>query len=337
MTTLSGSARRTFFVVVFILGCVALLRPNLNAPAQEAPKYTIEEYNAYKAIADESDPAKKMDLIMQFFNTYPKTTLKVNVVADFETMLKKLADTKRWTQVISMGKQFLTVVPDDALTIALLADGYAETKDYRQFVVFGEEMYRTNPSGNLAYAMAKAYKELGNNAKFIEWGEKTVSKLPDNYEILLEIAVIYSDSQRNAEADKYARQCLRALQAAKKPEQTSEKDWTTYTTRAYTACYLIIGSAAYQKQDYVNAIPNLESSLKYNSRNDTAYYWLGQSYWNTQKIDLAMLNFAKASLLGGRTAAAAKQQLENLYKQTHRGSLVGLEKIIDVARAQLIK
>jgi tetratricopeptide (TPR) repeat protein len=321
--------------MVFILGCVALTRPNLNALAQEAPQYTIEEYNAYKAIADESDPARKMDLIMQFFKTYPKTTLKINVVADFETMLKKLADAKRWTQVISMGKQFLTVVPDDALTIALLADGYAETKDYKQFVVFGEETYRANPSGNLAYAMAKAYKELGNNAKFVEWGEKTVLKLPDNYEIMLEMAVIYSDSQRNAEADKYAKQCLRTLQAAKKPEQTSEKDWATYTTHAYTACYLIIGGTAYQKQDYVNAIPNLESSLRYNSRNDTAYYWLGQSYWNTQKIDLAMLNFAKASVLGGRTAGAAEQQLENLYRQTHRGSLVGLEKIKEIAKAQL--
>jgi tetratricopeptide (TPR) repeat protein len=335
MTALSGSTRRTFLLVVFVLGCVALTRPNLTALAQENPPYTIEEYNAYKAIADESDSAKKMDLIMQFFKTYPKSTLKPNVVSDFETMVKKLADAKRWTQVISMGKQFLTVVPDDALTIALLANGYAETKDYKQFVVFGEEMYRTNPSGNLAYAIAKAYKELGNNAKFVEWGEKTVSKLPDNYEILLEVAVIYSDSQRNAEADKYAKQCLRALQAAKRPEQTSEKDWATYTTRAYTACYLIIGTTAYLKQDYANAIANFESSLKYNSRNDTPYYYLGLSYWNMRKIDMALLNFAKASLLGGRTAGAAEQQLQNLYKQTHGGSLAGLEKIKEVAKAQI--
>jgi tetratricopeptide (TPR) repeat protein len=317
--------------VVFILGCVALIRPNLSALAQETPQYTIEEYNAYKAIADESDPAKKMDLIMQFFKTYPKTTLKPNVVADFQTMLNKLANTKKWTQVISMGKQFLTVVPDDALTIALLADGYAETKDYKQFAVFAEEAYRRNPSGSLAYQIAKAYQSLGNNAKLAEWAEKAVAKLPENYEMLLQLAIIYGDSNRNAEAEKYAKQCLKVVLATAKPEQMSEKDWNSYKMGSY----YIIGKAAYDKQDFANAISNLENSLRFNPRNQTACYMLGRCYWETQKIDRALVNFAKASLLGGSTAGPAKQQLENLYKQTHHGSLAGLERIIEIAKAEL--
>jgi tetratricopeptide (TPR) repeat protein len=335
MSPLSGSVHRVL-LLAFIVSCVVLVRPNVNVLAQET-QYTTEEYNAYQAITGEADPAKKMELILQFFKTYPKTTLRPHIVSDFQETLKNLRDAKKWTQVVTLGRQFIAVVPDDPYTIALVAEGYSETKNYQQFVVFGEEVYRAKPTGNLAYAMAKAYKELGNNTKFIEWGEKTLANLPDNYEIMLEMAIIYSDNQRNAEADKYAKQCLKVIQATKRPEQMAEKDWTAYTSRAFQACYLIIGSAAFQKQDYVNAIPNLENSLKYNSRNDMAYYWLGQSYWQARNTTMALKNFAKAMLLNGRSAVPAKQQLENLYKQTHQNSLVGLDKVTALAKAELEK
>jgi len=335
MTTLSGSTRR-MLLLAFILGCLVLIRPSPNALAQETPQYTVEEYGAFQGITGESDPAKKMELILHFFKAYPKSTLKQYIVSDFQGMLKTLQDAKRWTQVITVGRQFLTVVADDAYTVALVAAGYSETKNYQQFVVFGEESYKTHPTGNLAYNMAKAYKSLGNTAKFLEWADRTVQKLPDNYEMFFELARYYGDAERYAEADKYSKQCLKAVQAATKPAQTSEKDWATYTRQIQMACYYIIGSGAYKRQDYANAISNLENSLKFNPRNDTACYFLGMSYWQTQqRIDRALVNFAKASLLGGAIAATAKQQLENLYKQTHRGSLVGLEKVIAVAKAEL--
>ncbi|MBZ5496519.1 MAG: tetratricopeptide repeat protein [Acidobacteriia bacterium] len=335
MTSLSGSTIRVL-LVAFILGGVALIHPNLNAPAQEKPpQYTVEEYGAYQAITGEPDPAKKMDLILKFFKEYPKSELQQHITADFQSMLKSLSDAKKWPQVVTAGRQFLSVVPGDTYTIALVADAYSASKNYPQFVIFGEEAYRANPSGNLAYAIAKAYKEIGNNAKFVEWGEKTVSKLPDNYEIMLQMAIIYSDNQRTAEADKYAKQCLKVIQAAKRPEQMAEKDWTTYTTGAFTACYYIIGTAAYQNQQFPAAIPNLENSIKYNPRNDYAYYWLGMSYWQTRNTSMALKNFAKAMLLNGRSAAPAKQQLENLWRQTHQNSLMGLDKVIAAARAEL--
>jgi tetratricopeptide (TPR) repeat protein len=334
MTSLSGSTRRAI-LMVFIAGCVMIVRPHLTAIAQENPQYTVEEYDAYKAITRESDPVKKMDLITQFFKTYPKSTLKPNVTADFQEALKNLRDAKKWPQVIALGRQFLTAVPDDAYVVALVAEGYSETKNFQQFVIFGEATYKTNPSGNLAYAMAKAYKELSNNVKYLEWGEKTIAALPDNYETILEMAIIYSDNQRIAESDKYAKQCLKVLQAAKKPEQMSERDWAAYTSRAYQACYLIIGSSAYQRQEYTAAIPQLENSLKYNARNDMALYWLGDCYWQARNTAQALRNYAKASLLNGRAAVPAKTKLENLYKQTHQNSLTGLDRVIASAKAEL--
>jgi hypothetical protein len=336
MTTLSGSTRKVFFLFFFI-ACLAMMRTPAVAVAQETAQYTAEEYAAYQAIAAEADPAKKMDLILKFHKDYPKSALMQYITADFNNMLKGLQDAKRWTQIVTVGRQFLTVVPDDAYTIALVAAGYSETKNYQQFIVFGEAAYKTNPSGNLAYAMAKAYKELRNNPKMVEWAEKTVQKLPDNYEMLFELARVFADSERYAESDKYARQCLKVIQAAARPEQTPEKEWANYTSQLQMACYYIIGTGAFKRNDFANAIPNLENSVKINKRNDTAYYFLGESYVYAQKTSLALLNWAKASLLGGQVAVPAKQKLENLYKQTHGGSLAGLDKILAMAKAELSK
>ena len=180
MTILSSSTRKTI-ILAFILGCLVLIHPNLMALAQENPQYTTEEYSAMQGITGESDPGKKTEMILQFFKTYPKSTLKQYIVSDFQGALKTLQDAKKWTQIITVGRQFLTVVPDDAYTVALVAAGYAETKNYQQFVVFGEEVYKTNPNGILAYNVAKAYQSLGNTAKFVEWADRTVQKLPDNY------------------------------------------------------------------------------------------------------------------------------------------------------------
>ena len=100
MTSLSGSIFKSFLFAVFFLGCMALMPSGPIAFAQETPQYTAEEYAAYLAVAAEADPAKKMELILNFFKTYPKSTLAQHVTADFQTMLKNLQDAKKWAQSI---------------------------------------------------------------------------------------------------------------------------------------------------------------------------------------------------------------------------------------------
>jgi tetratricopeptide (TPR) repeat protein len=267
--------------------------------------------------------------------TYPKSTLRQFIASDFEGALKSLQDVKKWPQIATLGRQFLAVFPDDAYAIALVTTAYEETKNYTQLAAFAEEMYKTKPSNELAYTIARAYRSLNNTPKLIQWAERVVSQDTDNYEMFFELARSYGDTERNVEAEKYARLCLKSIQAAAKPEGTPDKTWSDYVSQIQMACYFIVGNAAFKKSDYPNAISNLESSLKYNPRNGMACYFLGQSYWQSQKIDLALKNFAKASILGGATAQPAKQYLENLYRQTHRNSLVGLEKVIAAAKAEI--
>jgi tetratricopeptide (TPR) repeat protein len=334
MLSRSGSIRKTVFLA-FIFAGMTLVCPIGYVQAQDPPQYSVEEYNAYQAITAEPDPAKKVEMIAGFFKTYPKSTLKTHVVGDFQGALKTLQDGKKWQQIITVGKQFLTVIPDDDYAIALVTAAYEETKNYGPLAAFGEECYKTKPSKELAYTIARAYRGANNNAKLLQWAEKVVAQDPNNYEMLFELARGYGDMERNAEAEKYSKQCLKVIQSAARPEGTSESTWNNYTSQIQMACYFIIGNAAFKRSDYANAIPNLEGSLKINPRNGPAHYFLAQSYWQTQKTDLAMRSFAKAFLLGGQTATPAKANLDNLWKQTHRGLLTGEDQFIAAMKAEI--
>ena len=220
-----------------------------------------------------------MELLAKFLQDRPQSALRQNVVADYYGMLQKLQGEEKWPDLVAAGERFLTVVPDDELTVSALAAGYQKTKDQKKFVVFGEKVFAKKPEGTTAYYLAQAYKDLKNDAKFIEWGEKTVSLLPDNHEILLELTKKFGEAKKNAQAAKYARQTIKALQSTSKPEGATDKLWKDYTTHAYATCYNVIGNVAYEQQDYGGAITNLENTLKYYSKNDLAYYHLAHSYW----------------------------------------------------------
>jgi tetratricopeptide (TPR) repeat protein len=138
-----------------------------------------------------------------------------------------------------------------------------------------------------------------------------------------------------AQALKYARMCLKALPTAKKPNEVNELAWKNKVDAGYAVAYGVIGADAYQKNNYNEAISNFASSVKYYKNNDSAYYHMGMSYWRENKLEPAMLNFAKAYLLRGATAAAAKKYLDQLWASGHRGSTVGEDRVLDKARQDL--
>jgi len=305
------------------------------ARAQEQAQYTAEEYKAYQAVTAEADPAKKAEMVVAFLKERPQSTLRPHVIGDYQKMMQELDKSGNSASVIAAGEQFITAVPDDILTISLLATAYQKTKNNAKFVVYGEKVFDASPNGNIAYYLAKAYLEMKNDAKFVVWGEKTVGFMPDNYEILLELTKVFGEARRYPQAIKYGRMCLKAFQSATKPEAMAEKDWKAFSTHLYATCYYIVGSSGFETKDYTTAVSNLESSTKYFSRNEMAYYKLAQSYWQQNRIDLAMKNFAKAYLLNGSSSRAARQYLDQLYKSTHQQSLVGIERVIEKAKEEL--
>ena len=330
MNSPSVSSISKIFLGLLFAACLAL-KPN---PVQ-AQEYTEEEYQAYQAIAAENDSGKKMDMILAFVKKQPKSSLRKNVFAEYQTIIANLQKEKKWDESITLGRRFLDAVPDDDFTFRALAAAYSATNNTSGFAAFGEKAYATKPSAPLALAIAKAYLGLGNDAKFLQWGQKVVAEDPGNIEILDEMTRKYLSRQDMANAVKYSRMSLKALPTAKKPDNIGEQDWKNQTNMQYATAYYAIGTDAYQKQNYSGAISSLDNAVKYYKRNDYAYYFLGVSYWQSNKLQAAMLNFAKAYVLKGSTSAEAKKHLEELWKSSHRGSLAGVERVVQQAQQDL--
>jgi tetratricopeptide (TPR) repeat protein len=320
---------KTLLSTLFVVYLVCT--PNL----MRAQDYTEEEYKAYQDIQAEKNDVKKTDMIVKFLRDNPKTALRKHVTAEFQKVLVSLQKEKKWSEVISLGHKFLDVAPNDDFTVTTLAAAYSATNNTKGFATFGEKAYASRPSPQLAFAIAKAYQSLGNDAKFLQWGEKTLAGDPENVEMLAEMTRRSLAARRTAEAVKYAKMCLKALPNAKKPESTDQQTWKNTLDATYATAYGTIGAAAYQNRNYAQAISNLDNAVKYFKRNEIAYYYLGMSYWQQNKLEAAMLNFAKAYILRGSTANSAKQYLDQLWKSSHRGSLAGVDRVIERAQQDL--
>ncbi len=323
---------KTLLTILFVLCLVST--PNL-VQAVQAQEYTEEDYKAFQDIQAEKDDAKKVDMIVKFLREKPKNGLRPNLVAEYQKVMVSLGSEKKWTQVIALGDKFLDVAPSDDITIKSLAAAYEATGNSKGFATFGEKVYASKPSAELAMAIARAYQKLGNDAKYFQWREKVLASDPDNIEILMDMMKKYMAGQNFPQAVKYAKTSLQALTTAKKPASLGDQAWRELQNQAYAIAYGVLGANAYQNNNYAEAIRNFDSAVKYYKRNDVAYYHLGMCYWRQNKLDAAMLNFAKAYIIRGSVANSAKQYLDQLWKSSHRNSLAGQERVIERAQQDL--
>ena len=278
-----------------------------------AQEYTEEEYKVFQDVQAEKDAAKKIDMIVAFLKEKPKNALRPNMVAEGQKVIVELSNAKKWSQLIAVGDKFIDVVPNDTITVNALTAAYSETGNMKGFAAMGEKAYAAKPSADLAMALARAYQQLGNEAKALQWREKVLAADPDNIEILMETMKKYAATQNMAQASKYAKQCLTLLPKATKPAGMNDQTWKSTTDNAYAVAYGVIGQEAYAKNQFAAAIPNQENAVKYYKRNDGAYFALGMSYWQSRKLDAAMLNFAKAYIIRGAYANSAKGQLDKIF------------------------
>jgi tetratricopeptide (TPR) repeat protein len=325
---------KTLISLLFVASLI--LAPNLvraQEPTEEEKQ--AKEYETYQKIAAEKDTAQKVDMAIKFLKESPKSTYKPNVISEYQKVILDLRKEQKWQEIISTCEKFVKVAPDDVFSITALAEAYSEAKNYKGFVAFAEKTYASNPNGEIAFEIAKAYKELGNEAKFMQWGEKTLASNPNNIDLLADLIRKASEQQNIALAVKYGKMCLKALPNAQKPHAVDAQKWKTYLDQLYATSYAVIGQSEHDHQNYIEAVKNLESAVKFFKNNDQAYLLLGDSYWRLNKIGPAELNFAKAYVIKGPASSSAKKQLDSLWSQTHKGSLEGLQIVIERARAEL--
>jgi tetratricopeptide (TPR) repeat protein len=299
-----------------------------------AQDYSEDDYKLFQDVQAEKDDAKKIDMIVAFLKEKPKNGLRPNMIAEGQKVIVDLSNAKKWSQIIALGDKFLDAAPNDTITINAMTAGYSETGNMKGFAAFGEKAFASKPSPELAMALAKAYQQLGNSSKALQWKEKVLAADPDNIELLTEAIQKNAQVQNMAQAVKYARQCLAALPKAQKPAGMNEVTWKNAADNAYAISYGVIGQDAYTKNQFGLAIKNLEEAVKYYKRMDAAYYALGMSYWQSRKLDAAMLNFAKAYVIRGAYANSAKAQLDKIFSSS-RMSSAAQQRVMERAQQDL--
>ena len=324
----SRNFSKVLLTILFVAGLV--VAPNVVL----AQEYTEEDYKVFQDVQAEKDDAKKVDMIVKFLTEKPKNQLRPNMINECQKVIVDLSNAEKWNQIIALGDKILDVAPNDDIVVRAMTVAYAKTNNTKGFATFGERVYASKPSPEFAMEISRAYQKLGNDAKAIQWKEKVLASDPDNIEILAEAMKRYAAAQNMAQAVKYARNCLKVLPTAKKPDSMDAATWKATTEQTYAIAYGVIGQDAFQKNQFGVAITNLENSVKYHKRNDGAYYALGMSYWQARKLDAAMLNFAKAYLIKGPNSASARTQLNKIF-QSSRVTPAAQQRVMDRAQQDL--
>jgi hypothetical protein len=322
---------KTLLSFLFIAGLI--LTPNL-ASAQEQTEEE-KEYKLMQDIQAEKDPAQKSEMAIKFLKEKPKSTYRPYVITEYQNGIVELQKQKKWAQVLSAGEKFISIAPDDSITVKALAAGYASTNNMKGFAIYGEKAYASAPSTELALQIAKAYKAVGNDAKYQQWAQKTLAADANNVDLLADMIRRALGQNDFAQASKHANAMLKALPAATKPDNMDAQEWKNAVNVNYAISYAAIGATAFNNRRYTEAIANLDSAVKYYKRMDMAYYFLGMAYWQQQKIAPAQLNFAKAYILKGSVSGQSYKYLQQLWSNSHRGSLAGMDTVINRAQLEL--
>ena len=106
--------------------------------------------------------------------------------------------------------------------------------------------------------------------------------------------------------------------------------------RDYTDGILANDMESLLKQGNFIAIRGLsERAIKARPKFGQMYLYYGVALKNDKRIEEALLAFAKGSLIKSTHQAKAKQQFDITYRSTTGGSLVGQDKVVAKAKAEL--
>jgi tetratricopeptide (TPR) repeat protein len=333
MKSPSISTYSKILLAVFFIAGLTLV-PQMSWAQEKAAELTDEEYKIYEDVKAEKDTAKKVDLIVQSLKEKPQSNLRKFFVPEFQQIIDGLNKENKWTQLIPLGEKFLSAVPNDKYTIKIMAFACEKTGNHKGVALYGEKIYASEPSPGLAADIAQAYQKSGNEEKYAQWREKASTSDPDSLQNLAEMTKKYVAGQNKAQASKTAKKIIGILPTAKKPANVDEATWKTIVSNAGAIAYAVVGSDAYESRRYAEAITNLDLSVKSFKRNEQAYFMLGMCYWQQNKLDAAMLNFAKVYLIKGSLSATAKKNLDQLATTTRRGA-AAVTRIVEQAQQDL--
>jgi tetratricopeptide (TPR) repeat protein len=329
------------FAVFSMAGAVAfaavLFQDDAAAEETAAEDMTQEEYDAYTKLYDtltaainEEDPAKRCDMLLAFIAKYPDSEyVESNAKPTYRTALYQLSDNKKYQELGVLAEKWLERYPDDLGTIGYAATAALQLKDDEKSLKYLLKIYELTPTADGARAIAQTYDKLGNFDKYVEWCEKvfTYPEFSIDYTLRFNLVQRFLKAENLPKATEYARKTLEVIEAAPPPDAAGRKTLSTIRRN----CYNIIASALYMEDKFEEAKQAYEHALKTELYQE-GFYRIGLCLWKL-KDEMARDYFAAAELMTGEYTEKAKEYKEQLHKESHNQTLVGIEKVHKRAQA----
>jgi tetratricopeptide (TPR) repeat protein len=298
----------------------------------EETKAIKEEYDAYYTVMQEAGIEKRAAMLIEFLQKFPKSAFAADATQEYLRILEDASHGKKYELLDSLAENWLKLHPDDRQTYAFIAEATLNLRKYQRCGECLEEIYRLQPSPNLAREIHSVYQKANNLDKEIEWAGK-LFKMPefaDDYMLRYGYVMLFSKSNDIHKAAEYAKLTVKSAEMAR-PKDAKEPEQLQKVLRA---CHHIIGIDLFESGNYRDAITAFQKALKY-ERYPEGYYMIGQCMDEQKEIEKAIDYYAVAELMGGEDAPKARARLEMLYKALHNDTLIGIDKVYRKAKEML--
>ncbi|MBZ5498710.1 MAG: tetratricopeptide repeat protein [Acidobacteriia bacterium] len=344
-----SKAIMTLFAACLSLLCWRVQGASAQAQKAAAPPPQKEEippdsdymFRKYSAVIDEikakeTDPQRRADALLAWVKNNPRATRAIAYAGSYYgevvSGLIKAGDSQK---ALAMIQAFQAAAPADKTLNSLEMSAYYQTKNYAKAAEIGERMYAEKPSLEMANTLYTLYAQANNPDKMLVYGEKLVAEVPidKSFGVALQLAGIYAQRKNNEKALNLFSQVM-GVYGDKVPPGVQEAAWNT--TRA--SAFSMIAADSYLKKDLPKAIELYEKVTRFASNGEEAcqaWYYIGMAKWQGKDQKGAIEPFAKAYVLGKTLSPRAKENLDNLYKAEHNGSLDGLDAVISKAKSDL--
>jgi tetratricopeptide (TPR) repeat protein len=317
-----------------------------------------KDYAQYEGISKETDLQKRADLLIAFLKEHPISRLLQTNAADYMACIKPYLDKKDFAKAIGMEEAFVNLMPteksvkdaevpepgagDFLKNILLptqkmmwmeLIKAYYQSNNLPKAADIGEKSYAASPDNAMAATLADIYLKMQNWDKYLAYGDKILAAYPIDqaYVMALQMAQVYFQKQDVSKGLELMAKVIDTF-GDKTPPGLKEEAWN-----GQRALYNSVkGADAYKQKDYAKAIEFYDKAVKLSPKGDDSfYYYLGMSKWQSKDPEGAIDAFAKCVVLNKALAPKAKGYLEDLWKARHNNTLDGLDAALSKAKADL--
>ncbi len=308
------------------------------APAAQAAQepeetaYDQEEYDALMNATKEPDLQKRGQMLLDFLQKYPKTTLGSYVNSGYSSLLRECSLSKKYELLQANAERWLKLHPNDVITLGYIAEAANNLQNFDKCAECMEEIYKQQPSPTLAKDIFQVYQKTKNLQKQIDWADR-LFKMPEfDSDFMLRFGFVskYTESNNFPKAAEYAEKTLKSADQVKQPDASTQEQ----IRKVRHASYHVMAMSLFEKDKFADAMAAFTNAIKY-ERYGIGYYYIGQCLERLDKIDDALIAYAKAELVGGEVAPKAKARLEQLYKALHNNTTIGIDKVYNKAKEQL--